>query len=153
VSQRAHRSRAWGSHGGRWRCWCRHASLPRRWSSSAERRDPDRGGGGPRAGWWVAQQVATNAGGLQATQLAEGGRRHLRGGRRVPALVVRGGGRVRLACGAALSSPAGCAASLMVAAHTSPRKFARFRVEKETGTDQIDPQSNGQHRKFAGSDG
>jgi len=30
----------------------------------------------------VAQQVATNAGGPQATQQAEGGRRHLRGGRR-----------------------------------------------------------------------
>jgi len=43
------------------------------------------------------------------------------GGQRVPALVVRGGGRVRLACGAALSSPAGCAASLMAAARAATR--------------------------------
>ena len=43
------------------------------------------------------------------------------GGRRVPALVVCGGGRVRLACGAALSSPAGCAASLMAAARAATR--------------------------------
>jgi len=40
-----------------------------------------------------------------------------------------------------------------LARRMSPRRFPRFRVYNETGTDQTDPQSNGHHRKFARSNG
>jgi len=40
-----------------------------------------------------------------------------------------------------------------LARRMSPRRFPRFRVYNETGTDQTDPQSNGHHRKFVRSNG
>ena len=38
-------------------------------------------------------------------------------------------------------------------ARRSPRQFSRFRVDKETGRNQTDSQSNGHGCEFAGSDG
>jgi hypothetical protein len=63
-------------------------------------------------------------------------------------------------CARVVAQPRLWAAPARLARATSPfarqvssRRFPSFRVDRETGRDQTDPQSNGHHREFAGSDG
>jgi len=103
----------------------------------------------------VAQQVEGERRRAAGDAAAEGGRRRLRRGQR-----GEGGGRPLLWCAvvAALSSSRGL--RRLAGCWRPCRHYGRgregsrsFRVDKETGGDQTDPQSNGRHREFAGSDG